>query len=132
MIKRLLKPLKSNSFFLFGARGTGKTTYLKEELLSKDSVYIDLLSASEYSKFRSDPDILIRDKSLLKESTDWCVIDEIQKVPALLDVVHLAIESKGVKFALTGSSARKLRRGLLIFWRVGPFSIIFILLVFLS
>ncbi len=111
MIKRLAKPLTTNSFFLFGARGTGKTTFLKEEILTKKSLYVNLLLAEEFNNFRLNPDYLTERLDLLGNDVDWVVIDEIQKVPALLDVVHNLIEERGVKFALTGSSARKLKRG---------------------
>ena len=110
MIKRLLNPLKSSSFFLFGARGTGKSTYLKEEFLSENSLYIDLLGSGAFTDFFRDPDLLTK-KLDLKSDYDWVVIDEIQKIPALLDVVHQNIETRNIKFALTGSSARKLRKG---------------------
>lgn len=111
MINRLLKPSKTNSFFLFGARGTGKTSLLKEHFISPDTLYIDLLSDSEFEALNLEPDSL---EARLKasKSTRRVIVDEVQKVPALLDVVHRLIESfTGVQFILTGSSARKLKRG---------------------
>jgi predicted AAA+ superfamily ATPase len=108
MVDRLLNPLVSNSFFIFGARGTGKSTYILEHF-AEEALYLDLL----------DPDLedrLIRSPGDLKHligdtSREWVIIDEVQKVPRLLDVVHSLIESRKQKFILTGSSARKLRRG---------------------
>ena len=111
MLKRLINPLKSNSFFLFGARGTGKTTFLKEEIITRNSLYIDLLTAEEFNRYRGNPDLLSEKLELISKNVDRVVIDEVQKVPSLLDTVHKLIEEKGIKFALTGSSARKIRRG---------------------
>ncbi len=109
-------PLKE-SFFLFGARGTGKSTFLKAQFsdaLSKcPQAYIDLLSASEERTFQRNPDALVQRVLKIAEQTPVVIIDEIQKVPKLLDVVHSLIENEKVplQFALTGSSARKLRAG---------------------
>lgn len=110
MLHRKVNILKSNSFFLFGARGTGKSTLIKKEFLGGNSIYINLLKFSELSRLQSDPDELER---RIQANTDWVIIDEIQKAPALLDVVHGLIEKEdiNVKFALTGSSARKLKAG---------------------
>lgn len=113
MFQRTLNLLDTQSFFLFGARGTGKTYYLTNEFFKfRKHRYINLLLANEFLKFSSNPDELLNEAAVLKkEDSEWIVIDEVQKVPKLLDVVHYLIESKGVKFGLTGSSARKLKRG---------------------
>jgi len=112
MINRILNPLISDSFFLFGARGTGKTTLLKELFKDTNHQIIDLLGSDEEERFSREPDLLIR---IIKNNPqlEWMVIDEIQKIPKLLDAVHRVIESKesNIKFALTGSSARKLKKG---------------------
>jgi len=111
MIERLIKPSKINSFFLFGARGTGKTSLIKEHFLGPDVLYIDLLRDAEFEALNIQPDSL-EARLLAKPDLKRVVIDEVQKIPALLDVVHLLIENhKGVQFVLTGSSARKLKRG---------------------
>lgn len=113
MVNRLLKPSKSNSYFIFGARGTGKSTFIKDQLLknnSKPSIVINLLNPSEEDLYRTDPEELYRQGSGNKKY-DWIVIDEVQKVPKLLDVVHRLIEDHKQKFILSGSSARKLKRG---------------------
>lgn len=110
MIHRLIKPSKSQSFFIFGARGSGKSTYLKKQFSEKFH-YINLLEDKWESRYVSNPDLLKNDLSILKPKPRWIVIDEVQKIPKLLDVVHNLIESENYKFILTGSSARKLKRG---------------------
>jgi predicted AAA+ superfamily ATPase len=96
------------SFFLFGPRGTGKTTWLKQNL--DDAVLIDLLDPAVFRAYSAEPERLGELLSAHKPGTP-IVIDEIQKVPELLDMVHLLMEShRGFRFILTGSSARKLKR----------------------
>lgn len=113
MVNRLLNILKTNSFFLFGPRGVGKTHYLRAFLPAESTYNIDLLDPDVYERFASDPTLITR---IIKPQHDWVVIDEVQKIPALLDIVHQTIESgnpqlRRIKFALSGSSARKLKRG---------------------
>lgn len=107
MIKRLLK-LPERSFFLFGPRGVGKSTWLKEVL--PQAAYFDLLSSSLYLELSREPDRLEAMVGNLP-SDGWVVIDEVQKIPHLLDEVHRLMETREWRFALCGSSARKLRRG---------------------
>lgn len=109
MYRRFVKLPKNHSFFLFGARGTGKSTLIKEEFESSGH-YIDLLLASNEDRYSLDPDVLIPDLAGL-EGVSHVLIDEIQKVPKLLDVVHKLIEETDLHFVLTGSSARKLKGG---------------------
>lgn len=106
-IPRLLRR-PTRSFFLFGPRGTGKSTWLKQAL--PKAPRIDLLDSSLYLELTRDPNRL---EAILgpRPANSWVVLDEIQKVPALLDEVHRLIESRRWRFALCGSSARKLRRG---------------------
>lgn len=113
MYNRFCKPLKSNSFFLFGARGTGKSTLLKELFSTKNTFWIDLLDFELESKLIANPSVFIQMLDSVRENKniEWVVIDEVQKVPGLLNYVHQEIEKKRFKFALTGSSARKLKRG---------------------
>jgi uncharacterized protein len=98
------------SFFLFGPRGTGKSTWLRERF--PDAVWIDLLRPEEHRAYAARPERL-RERLAASPEAETVVVDEVQKVPELLDVVHELIESGGPKrrFVLTGSSARKLRRG---------------------
>lgn len=110
MIERLQKPLFTNSFFLFGARGTGKSTFLRDAFRAERTLWIDLLDPEQENRYALRPGELMDQIRAGIGQFDWIVIDEIQKVPKLLDVVHAAIEAHGVRFALTGSSARKLKR----------------------
>lgn len=102
----LVRPARS--FFLFGPRGTGKSTWLKQVL--GDAVRLDLLDTSLFLELSRDPHRL---EAIIgnRAAGDWIVLDEIQKIPALLDEVHRLMESRRWRFALCGSSARKLRRG---------------------
>lgn len=108
MFNRILKlPLDGKeSIFLFGPRGTGKTSWIKSHL--PDSIYLDLLDFSTYSLLSANPSRL---ENLVPQGyQNWVVIDEVQRIPELLNEVHRLIEHKKVKFLLTGSSARSLRR----------------------
>ena len=107
MYARLLKRPTSTTF-LFGPRGTGKSTWIKQNF--PDAVMYDLLDLREVTRLQRDPSILHDEVSRLPPGS-WVVIDEVQKIPELLDVVHRLIEGSGTKFILSGSSARKLRRG---------------------
>jgi predicted AAA+ superfamily ATPase len=96
------------SCFLFGPRQTGKSSLIKN--LFPDAIYINLLHSDNYLKFSREPSLLREIVDNLKDKKKLIIIDEIQKVPLLLDEVHDLIE-KGHKFIMTGSSARKLKRG---------------------
>lgn len=116
MIPRLIKPSKSNSFFLFGARGTGKSTFVKKQFLHKVSkgkiLVLDLLLPEVEDVYARHPDRLKAQlEARASHPPKWVFIDEVQKVPRLLDVVHHLIETTPVRFILSGSSARKLKRG---------------------
>ena len=97
-IRRLTQLSDSNSFFLFGARGTGKTTLLKELPFLKDAIYIDLLDDEMEERYSLRPKLLIEQAEAMSEGK-WIIIDEIQKAPKLLDHVHILIEKKGIRFA---------------------------------
>ncbi len=109
MISRLVKLSKSQSFFLFGPRGSGKSTLLKNQFSKSEVLWIDLLSQRTEFELSQDPDHLLDIWKIKKPK--WIIIDEVQKIPRLLDVVHRGIEEHKIHFALTGSSARKLKRG---------------------
>jgi predicted AAA+ superfamily ATPase len=111
MYNRLLKLTKKRSFFLFGARGTGKSTLLKQTFSNEESLYCNLLKPEEADRFLRKPETLYDLVLGLPESVTHVIIDEIQKVPKLLDVVHDLMSETDKKFILTGSSARKLKRG---------------------
>ena len=112
MFTRAFTPPKRKSFFLFGPRQTGKSTLVRDLLTTKDA-YIDLLPQRNFLDYAKQPGRL-REEMLARRKRQGeftCVIDEIQKIPALLDEVHSLIEAGGIRFVLTGSSARKLVRG---------------------
>lgn len=96
------------SFFLWGARQTGKSSLLKD--IFKDSLWIDLLHADQHQRYLTRPEILREELAQSAAKYDHVVIDEIQKVPALLDEVHWLIENSSTNFALCGSNAVKVRR----------------------
>lgn len=108
MFARSLERPRS-AFFLFGPRGTGKSTWIRSHF--EDAHVVNLLPADARLRFERDPAIL-RAEVLARPTSQWIVIDEVQRVPRILDEVHFLMEEKGYKrFALTGSSARKLKRG---------------------
>jgi uncharacterized protein len=111
MLTRQLKLTKKYSLFLFGARGVGKSTLIKYTYDLKHSLYINLLDPMEEERFARNPNELIELVAALPSNCWHVIIDEIQKVPKLLDVVHLLLETKKCRkyFILTGSSARKLK-----------------------
>ena len=106
MYARSLK-IQRQSFFLLGPRGTGKSTWLKQNF--KKAFFINLLDESLYQSYLRDISLFYNTLKLLKPHS-WVVVDEIQRLPSLLNEVHRLIEEKKLKFALKGSSARKLRR----------------------
>ena len=108
MYKRLLNlPIgQKDSLFLLGPRGTGKTLWLKQNI--PDSIYLDLLDFTIYSQFLADPTRLRN--HIPSWYQGWVILDEIQRVPELLNEVHRLIEHQNIRFILTGSSARKLKR----------------------
>jgi len=97
------------SFFLWGPRQAGKSTLLSQ--LFPNAYRIDLLEADKYIELTERPHLLRETLLAMDPRPERVVIDEIQKIPALLDEVHLMIERSGISFALCGSSARKLKRG---------------------
>jgi len=110
MIERLLNLEKEpkKTFFLWGPRKVGKTTLLKS--IYPNSKWLNLLKTDEFLRYSKKPSLL-REELEVEKSREIVIIDEIQKVPQLLDEVHYLIEEKKVVFGLCGSSARKVKRG---------------------
>jgi len=109
MTKRLINInslLDKKSHFLFGPRQTGKSWLIKNDL--KNALLYDLLRQDIFIKLRQKPELLREE--VLAQNFKWVVIDEIQKIPELLDEVHYLIENHNIKFLLTGSSARSLKK----------------------
>ena len=106
MYSRIINISKDKSFFLFGPRGTGKTTWVKSNFPS--AIYLDLLEAELFNDLLANPGRL--EKLIPNNFKDWIIIDEIQRIPDLLNEVHRLIEKYKYKFILTGSNSRKLRR----------------------
>ncbi|MCX8091939.1 MAG: DUF4143 domain-containing protein [Verrucomicrobiae bacterium] len=104
-----LQPLPERSFFLFGPRGTGKTTWLRHVL--PDALWFDLLRTQTLLELSRSPE-LFRQQVEARPRGSWVVLDEVQRLPALLNEVHALIAERGraYRFALSGSSARKLKR----------------------
>jgi len=118
MIHRILNPSKSLSFFIFGARGVGKSTWLQGEFSQDNHLWIDLTDPQNERRYARKPEIFLSEWKEMVSTLDpvaqknvWIIIDEVQKIPAILDAVHTGIQRHKIKFALTGSSARKLKRG---------------------
>lgn len=111
MIKRMIRLFKNNSCFLFGPRGVGKSTLVRYTFLEDFSINFSLLKTEIRERFLRNPDELFQIVKALPIHITHIVIDEIQKVPKLLDVVHDLIESTDKYFIMTGSSARKLKAG---------------------
>lgn len=106
MYTRKLRP-SNTSFFLFGPRGTGKSTWLRHEF--EEAVLYDLLATSEIMRLSRDPSLLYKECGALPPN-QWVIIDEVQKVPILLNEVQRLIEDRNLRFVLSGSSARKIKK----------------------
>lgn len=109
MFKRALAlpPPGTETYFLWGPRQTGKTTLLRATY--PDAFWVDLLKADEYRRYLQAPERLREE--ILASLVRQVVIDEVQKVPQLLDEVHWLVENTDTQFVLCGSSARKVKRG---------------------
>lgn len=111
MFHRLLQLPKNHHFFLFGARNTGKTTLMNAQFPIDATLKIDLLDEDEFLKFDAHPGQLSQIVAALPNSMTHIIIDEIQRIPKLLNAVHKLMTETNKKFILSGSSARKLKRG---------------------
>jgi predicted AAA+ superfamily ATPase len=106
MYPRSITYQNHKSFFLFGPRGVGKTKWLRSAF--PNDLYFDLLDARTYSLLLADPTRL--GERVPPNYSGWVILDEVQRVPELLNEVHRLIESRKLRFVMTGSSARALRR----------------------
>ncbi|MFH1912369.1 MAG: ATP-binding protein [Pseudomonadota bacterium] len=107
MLNRIFKA-PEQSFFLLGPRGTGKSTWLRAHF--PDAYVIDLLSEETYQRLLANPDHFASELRSVPTG-QWVIVDEVQRLPNLLNEVHRFIEEKQLHFVLCGSSARKLKRG---------------------
>ncbi|MCI5065419.1 AAA family ATPase [bacterium] len=105
MYPRILHASESRSFFLFGPRGTGKSSWLRQQY--QEATYIDLLDDGVYRSLLAKPERL---QTLIPPEQRSVVIDEVQRIPSLLNEVHRLIETKSIQFVLSSSSARSLRQ----------------------
>ncbi len=110
MINRLSKLSKTNSFFLFGPRGSGKTTWLLQYFEAQNTLYLDLLDLNLIQEFQLEPQRFIDLISTSSNLNKRIIIDEIQKFPKLLDLIHAEIQKNKRQFIMTGSSTRKLKQ----------------------
>lgn len=111
MLNRLLVLPKKRSFFLFGARNTGKSTLIENTFNEETSTFFDLLNVEQEARFASNPSEFFNIVQALPTHITHVIIDEIQKVPKLLDEVQRLMKDKNKYFVITGSSARKLKHG---------------------
>ncbi len=111
MIPRMLKIPKINSFFLFGPRQVGKTSLIRQAFLEERQLHYDLLASDQYFRLKARPGLLGEEIQAARDQVSLVIIDEIQKIPELLDEIHRLMESPNPPvFVMTGSSARKLKR----------------------
>ena len=106
MYSRLIKPPGEKSFFLFGPRGTGKSFWVRHAF--PEACYVDLLEADHFQELLASPQRL--EGKIPPHFKNWIILDEVQRIPEILNEVHRLIELKRHRFILTGSSARKLKR----------------------
>lgn len=115
MIKRMANIPDTQHFFMLGPRQTGKTTLIKEYLANKGSnhLFINLAEEDKFFKYLKNPSLIRSEvqSSIKNQKISEVFIDEVQRVPAILNEVQSLIDTSSVRFILTGSSARKLKRG---------------------
>ena len=110
MIPRLCNLSKSNSFFLFGPRGTGKTTLIRSQFSDQQAVYVNLLDNTLMDQLLLDATRFIDIIDSPENRAKSVIIDEVQKLPQLLNIAHAQIQERKRQFILTGSSSRKLKQ----------------------
>ena len=106
MLYKRISQLPTRSFFLFGVRGVGKSSWARTML--PNALPFDLLDEALFHDLLADP-ALFRQMVSTRAADEWVIIDEVQRIPSLLNEVHRLIEERGLRFALLGSSARKLK-----------------------
>lgn len=111
MFARLVKLQKKKSFFLFGPRQVGKSTLLRNTFNLDECIYYDFLKTELYEKFKTEPNLFREEIIYRNKKKSIVIIDEIQRIPELLNEIHyLMEEDKSLLFAISGSSARKLKQ----------------------
>lgn len=111
MIKRLLNLPRKHSFFIFGPRQTGKSTLIQSTFPANNTLTYDLLKSEEYLRLSADPSLFRQEVLSRGKKNIYVVVDEIQRVPKLLNEIHYVLENDpSCIFCLSGSSARKLKR----------------------
>jgi len=111
MITRVVNLPRSRHFFLLGPRQAGKSSLIQRSFHPEESLHINLLLSREYVRLTRDPSLLAKDVLGRPAAVKYVVVDEVQRIPELLDEIHQIIESPNPPwFVLTGSSARKLKR----------------------
>ena len=133
LIPRLLNPPRDYSFFLFGPRSSGKSTFLRQRFDPQHYFWVDLLDKKLRQRYDDDPMQLRNDwentANATQRQNNWIIIDEVQEVPDLLNTVHQCMELQRINFVLAGSSSRKLRQaganmlaGRALLYHLHPFS----------
>ena len=110
MFRRIFNPIISRSFFVFGARGVGKTSWLQSRFADQRVLWIDLLDEDIFEQYSLKPNSLdaeLEERKVSGSLPSMVVIDEVQRVPRLLNVAQKWIQREKLIFILTGSSARK-------------------------
>lgn len=112
-IKRELEIIRTKSFFLLGPRQVGKSTFIRQNFPAKNSLYYNFLLNEEYEKYIQDTSLLRKEVQARSTNIKYVIIDEVQRIPEILNEVHYLLEylAKPPVFVLSGSSARKLKRG---------------------
>ena len=109
MIQRKCFFSQHNSFFLFGPRGSGKTTLL-QQCFSENYLYVDLLDIKTYDEYLLAPERFKDFINISENKSKGVIIDEVQRLPRLLDIIHSEIQKSKRQFILTGSSSRRLKQ----------------------
>ncbi len=110
MVHRTFNPLKSRSYFIFGPRGVGKSTWLRGQFTEETALFINLLDPNLYESLLLNPRRFYELVTSTENLHKVIIVDEVQRVPSLLDMVHDILSQSKRIFILTGSSARRLKQ----------------------